>query len=132
MVHRTFEVRDGPQARVDRRSLQIQCQLVIVPDRKRKSSRLTLGNVHSMPCKSSPLPDERSLFREQTWHLPADEFIRGRLLTVGVQFVLIGHVPGPRSGPVIISLGLTSSGELGALCIEGISVEVLWTANRRV
>lgn len=128
-----FEVHDGLQARVDRRSLQTECQLVVMTDREEKIAfRLTLGNVHSMSCEPSPLPDERSLFRKQAWHLPADEFVRSRLFAVRVQLVLVGHVPCARSSPVIISLRLTSSSELGALCIKGISIKVLWAANRRI
>src|SRR5215471_1179628 len=82
-----------------------------------------------MPSKPGPLPDEPTFPGQECGDFAAYELVADRFLAVGIQFIGVRHLPGPRGRAVVISHSLLRGGVFGFLCIEGIAVLVLHTTR---
>lgn len=91
--------------------------------------KLTLGDVHCVPCETGALPHERALLRQQGWDLPAHELVAHRLPAVGVQLVRVADLPRPAGEAVVVGSRLPGRRQLRPLAVEGVSVEVLRAAH---
>lgn len=94
-----------------------------------EQNKLTLRNVDSMPGKARPLPNKRSLLRQQPRHLAANKLIASRLLAVRVQLIRVTDVPRADRGAVIVGHRFASRRELGALGVECVSVFILCASH---
>lgn len=94
-----------------------------------EQNKLTLRNVDSMPGKARPLPNKRSLLRQQPRHLAANKLIASRLLAVRVQLIRVTDVPRADRGAVIVRHRFASRRELGALGVECVSVFILCASH---
>ena len=87
---------------------------------------LTLCNMHSVSGETGTLPHQRPFLRQQSWNLSAYKLVADWLLAVGVELVLIAHLPCPRCVSIIVRHCLDWIRELLPLGIERIAVVVLF------
>lgn len=82
-----------------------------------------------MTGETGTFPDQASFLGQQPWNFPADQLVRDRLVRVGVQFVLVAHLPSSRGRSVVVGHGLDGVRILLLLRVEGVAVEVLFGSD---
>ena len=96
---------------------------------REEGEKRTLRDMHCMPRKPSPLPHQSLFLRQQLRHLPADQFIPHRLMTIWVQAPLIAHLPRATARAVVVTHALFRSLKARLVRVEGVAVLVLRTTH---